>query len=565
MRIFLLILNLIFALSLFSQTRYWIYFKDKGHYQQLPLAVQEQIVDSLLTEKAKERRRIRGNPGFLRNTLFQDLPVEDRYLDSLRTVGFRIHGVSRWFNAASGTARTQQLQRIRTFHFVERIEPVRSWHFRKEEKEPFAPNATFHKISGDSLPYRYGFSELQITFHRIHELHRLGFTGKNVIIAMFDTGFRYSHPALQHLRNRIIGEYDFIQHDSITANQAGDAKSQDSHGTLTLSVIGGFLPDTLIGPAFDAQFILAKTEKVDQEIHLEEDNWTFAAEWAEQLGVDIVSSSLGYSVFDEGEGNYTYRDMDGQSTIVTRAANYLAQHGVLVVNAAGNEGASFWRYITAPADGFFVLAVGAVKSDHELAYFSSRGPTFDGRIKPDVVALGVDVLGAGAQGGYYRANGTSLSTPIVAGIAAQLLQAFPNLTLTDMLNILRKSGDNAEHPDNDRGWGEVDALRAYNLAQNAHSHPPGSFQILPPWPNPVSGKGNVVNFQIVLPDAYPIQLEIYNLLGQQMTRLSIQGQVGTNLFWWNPEQNHSPIASGIYFYRILCGPWETIGKLVILR
>lgn len=562
---FLIFILFILVQSGFSENRVWVFFKDKGHYTNLSPEQKEKVITQLLTPRAVERRQKRGVHAFLKENLSLDLPVEEQYVDSLQKLGFHIHGVSRWFNAVSGYATIEILHRIAGLSFVDHLEPVHQWKFRMEPMET-VHFQSFQRSEEDSLPYRYGFSEQQITFHRIHELHRKGLTGKGVIIAMFDTGFRYTHPALRHLQDQIIGEYDFIQHDSITANQPGDAKHQDSHGTLTLSVIGGFLNDTLIGPAFDARFILAKTEKIDQEIHLEEDNWAFAAEWAEQLGVDIVSSSLGYSVFDAGEGNYSYRDMDGQSTIVTQAANFLAQHGVLVVNSAGNEGSSFWYYITAPADGFYVLAVGAVRSDHELAYFSSHGPTFDGRIKPDVVALGVEVLGAAAGGGYYRASGTSLSCPLTAGIAAQILQAFPDLTLTEILRIMRQSGDNAEHPDNDRGWGEVDALRAYNLAQEKPPQPPAFFQVQPPWPNPYFGMGSIINFQVILPEAHPIILEIYTILGQRVVRIEQSGRVGANLLWWNVKDTHSfPISSGIYLYRITSGPWKQIGKLIISK
>lgn len=557
---------LLFSIRSPASDRVWVFFKDKGAAQHLSLRQQELIANASVSKRALHRRQKRAPQSLNRGTFIQDLPVDTTYMNRIKQLGFQVHGVSRWMNAASGWADETIIRQINELPFVKSVQPVRSWIFNREVQENVSPASLSRPVLGDSAVYHYGASAFQIEFHRIQELHNLGLTGKGVVVGMFDTGFRLDHPALGHLKPNILGEYDFVQHDSVTANQPGDAPGQDSHGTLTLSVIGGFRPDTLIGPAFDARYLLAKTEIIDQEIHLEEDNWAFAAEWAEQMGVDIVSSSLGYSIFDAGQSSYNYRDMDGQSTIITRAANELASRGVLVVNSAGNEGASFWRHITAPADGFYVLAVGALTASGEVASFSSRGPTFDGRTKPDVCALGVQVLGASAYGGYYRASGTSLSCPLTAGIAAQILQANPDLSLVQLLDVLRKSGDNTEFPDNNRGWGKVSALKAYYLAVQKPPVKPTGFRVSPPWPNPYSGKGNIISFEVTLPRDQQIILRIFDTLGRQVDTRNYSGSAGLNLIWWNP--NGIPgghLASGIYFYRIQAGAQKTNGKLVVTR
>lgn len=229
------------------------------------------------------------------------------------------------------------------------------------------------------------------------------------------------------------------------------------------SLIGGFDEGQLIGPAYNAQFVLAKTEDVSSETHVEEDNFAAAMEWMDSIGVDITSSSLGYGPSDQGEDLYTYRDMDGKTTIVTRASELAFSKGILTISSAGNEGNDTWKYITAPADGFNTIAVGAVSSNGSLASFSSVGPTFDGRIKPDIVARGVSCYHARAYADsllYSYGSGTSFSAPIASGIAAQLLSAFPYLTNNQIRAIIIEASDRVNKPDNQYGYGLISSKRA---------------------------------------------------------------------------------------------------------
>ncbi len=239
---------------------------------------------------------------------------------------------------------------------------------------------------------------------------------------------------------------------------------QADHGTYVFSIIGGYKDSVLIGASYGSSFILAKTEDIRSETHVEEDNYAAALEWMENLGVDVTSSSLGYNTFTSGT-SYTYADMNGKTTIVTRAAELAFQRGVVTITAAGNEGNTKWRYIIAPADGFNTMAVGAVNSDNIVAAFSSRGPTYDGRIKPDVVAMGVNVYGASTNGPdlYTYGSGTSSATPIAGGIAGLLLSAFPHLSNVQVRDIFHETSDNSEDPDNDRGYGLLSAAKAISF------------------------------------------------------------------------------------------------------
>ncbi len=546
--------------------RYWVFFRDKGRYEQWDNAARQKYVRENLSARAQQRRLQRGDAAFRKSSVQRDLPLEENYLKILREMNFQIKVKSGWFNAVSGSADAAVLEQISGLPFVQSVERVKGWKFAFSEAAS-SPVVPFGKNPPPAVTgLDYGNSTFQIEFHNIDKLHDAGLSGRGVIVAMFDTGFQLDVPALQHVRQQLIAEYDFIQDDTVTSNQAGDATSQQNHGTLTLSVLGGFLPGKLIGPAYDASFLLAKTEIVDREIHLEEDYWAAAAQWAEARGADVVSSSLGYSEFDPGQINYTYQDMNGETTIITRAANILGQLGVLVVNSAGNEGSSSWHYITAPADGRQVLAVGALNSSNETAAFSSRGPTSDGRIKPDVSALGVNVYGATPKGGYTYASGTSLSCPLTAGICAQILEGHPALNVTQMLAVMRGAGDTAANPDNDRGWGRVDAEQARLLAANIAPNPPEEFRAYPPYPNPSFAGRQGVIFPVDLPEAGRISLEIYTVLGQKLKQIQFSGAALRNPVRWDlTNSQHLPVAAGLYIYRISSETGSETGKIVVLN
>lgn len=445
-KIFLLVL---FFSIVFSQEKqkYWIVFKDKGIYENISLAKGSAFYENLKLSISKRsyERRLKTVKDEGKVFDYHDLPVYDGYIEQIKSLGVRINVVSKWLNSVSAYLDSEQVNKVKSLPFVLEVKPV-----AKSAK-------TFYddlKIENPLVEYNYGNSELQVRFSGVKELHRMNIIGKDVIVGMMDTGFRLTHEALAEVE--VIAEYDFIFNDSTTANEPIDSPSQDFHGTLTLSVLGGKKDGKIYGIAPGAKFVLAKTEDVRSETPVEEDNWVKAIEWMDSLGVDVVSSSVGYLDW------YTYQDMDGNTAKITKAADIAFQKGIVVVNSAGNERNTPWRYIIAPADGRYVIAVGAVDSLGRVASFSSMGPTYDGRIKPDVCALGVSVFGAStsSKNGYVYASGTSLSCPIVAGIAALILSTHPELNSFEVRDAIRNTASRSENPDNDYGWGIVNGLSA---------------------------------------------------------------------------------------------------------
>ena len=458
---FTLIFLLLGAIIISAQTKYFVYFKDKGiskeefaNAEKSPL----KSAENLLAKRAIERRKkVLGNSYIL----YEDLPLSSEYVSSIKSLGAEIIYELRWFNAVSARFPDEIKEKIKSFPFVEKIVSVKGI-----KAKPFVLEKSF--TSETDLPvspsnnYDYGNSFAQYELSGVPLLHDKGINGEGVIIGILDTGFDWKMP--ESIKNRdVIAEYDFVFHDSVTANQEYDHPAQSSHGTGVFSIIGGFANHKLIAPAFGASYILAKTEDIRSETPIEEDNYAAALQWMESLGVDVTTSSLGYNIFDAGYESHAYEDMDGNTTVITKALEYAFQRGVITVTSAGNEGVSSWRHILAPADGFNVITVGAVNNDNILASFSSRGPTADGRIKPEVVTQGVDVyLARVGKDDYSYASGTSMAAPIVAGIAAQVLSFYPHLSNKQMRRILLESSDQAGNPDFNKGYGLLSAVNSLN-------------------------------------------------------------------------------------------------------
>ena len=454
-----------------AQTKYFIYFKDKGVSHSTKLEKTSslyQLAEKELSPKAIERRKAVMGDNYI---TYEDLPLNDGYVDQIKSLGVKIENRLKWFNAVTSYLSEVQLNQIRNLSFVQKVFPVGTFYFvNNESNVPFQPQQT-RSLKKSSYSLDYGASLTQDTLSDIPTVHDLGITGAGVTIGLLDTGFRWkTHPAFNQIK--ILKEYDFVQHDSVTANQAGDSGDQDSHGTSVLSIIGGFAPGYLIGPAFNASYILAKTEYVPTETHVEEDNYAAALEWMEGLGVDITSSSLGYSEFDPGQTSYTYADMNGETTIVAKAANLAFERGVTTFSAAGNEGNNAWHYVVSPGDAPNMITVGAVGKNNLLASFSSRGPTSDGRIKPEVCAMGIsDVSAWAGTTSYSTGSGTSFATPIAAGVGALLKSVYPYLTNRQIRKTFMECGDRVSSPDNNYGYGLISAARVVafpNLSSNSN-------------------------------------------------------------------------------------------------
>jgi len=518
----------------------WVFFKDKGGDLNDKMAIAEQN----LLPKARERRirHFNSESGLVD---FHDLPVSRIYREKLRELSQKIRQKSRWLNAVSVEVTQDNLQKISTLPFVLQLDLV---FIQDEPISVIESSASMTPDLTENIQnLNYGESLEQNQQINVIPLHNMGYDGSGVLIAMLDAGFNnLEHQALKHLN--ILATWDFVNGDSIVWDEPGQMGT-GNHGTWTLSTLAGYKDGFLIGPAYGADFLLAKTENTDWERHVEEDAWIAGAEWADSLGADIISSSLGYlNGFTNGDTNYTWQDMDGNTTIVTRGADMAASRGILVVNSAGNEGSPFLpveNTLIAPADGDSVLAIGSVRNDGIRSSFSSMGPTVDGRIKPDVMARGSQTFCASVFDtiSYSRLNGTSLSCPLVAGAAALVLQANPNFTNMDIIHALRNTASQANNPNNQYGWGIIDAFQAASPITAVTMSKPefiGTLRLHGNYPNPFNPT-TTITFDV--PHAGYLKLSVYNIVGEQVAEL-IQGwsESGTYTVSWNASQ----LSSGMY-------------------
>lgn len=422
-----------------ENSRYWIYFKDKPSFSDSGVLYSPYVT---LTDRAVQRRLLRTSSLNFDQT---DVPVSPLYISVLENLGIKIHQKSRWLNAVSAYLNDIPIQDLTNLPFVKKVEPVRIMNAQQSKN---SVPIILPKVTQED----YGSSWNQNQMIGIPFAHQLGHHGEGVLIALFDTGFILEHDALKN--TKVKATWDFVNNDENVANENGDVANQHNHGTEVLGVIAGYLPGQLIGPAYASEYLLAKTDDLTSESHVEEDNWVAAAEWAEGLGADIISTSLVYD-YDLG---YTYEDMDGNTTIVTRAADLAVKKGVSVFSSAGNEGDTAWRYIVAPADGDSVIAIGGVRADGSRHAASSVGPTSDGRIKPDLMAQaqGVYTVNANSINGYTGLSGTSYSCPLGAGAGAILLSVYPSLTPMALRDTLIQNATRFEDPDTLYGYGLID-------------------------------------------------------------------------------------------------------------
>lgn len=397
-----------------------------------------------------------------------DLPVVEKYVDSIRLAGsVTILGRLRWMNAVViQTNDAAALNKINTFPFVRKRDSVayRKVNARLISNKSYnitpysSTNQRLQQPFADSL--NYGNTATQIKIHNGEFLHNIGARGQNMQIAFLDGGyFGYlSNPFFDSVRiqNRILATRDFVLNEA-------SVNEDDAHGMACFSIVAGNIPGSYIGSAPYASFYLLRTEDVGSEQLLEEYNWGSGAEYADSSGVDVISSSVGYSTFDEPAYNHSYADMNGNTTIVSRYADLAAKKGMLVVNSAGNEGNKAWKYIVAPADADSVLSVGAVNSTGIIAGFSSFGPTSDGQIKPDVVSVGQGTFLSTSGGTVGTSSGTSFSGPNMAGLATCLWQLFPEFNSYKIIETLRKSADRYTAPHEQYGYGLPDMKKATGI------------------------------------------------------------------------------------------------------
>jgi Subtilase family/FlgD Ig-like domain len=477
----------------------WVHFADKGIFDEGAFRAALDRSARQILDPAR-RRRAKETGGRLVPDYY-DLPVVTSYVDAVARTGARVRHVSKWLNAMTVEADESEARAIAGLPYVRLVTPAR----RSRRIEPVStaplppgssPQGTAPQGGGPQgagpvppgaewasptlpKPTAYGASTTPLTGINAIAAHDSGWSAATVVVAMFDTGFDKNHQALSSLLR--VAERDFVFGDSETANQAQDVTGQWDHGTGTWSVLGGYYPANLVGPAYNARFLLAKTEDIRSEAPVEEDNWVAAAEWADSLGAEVISSSLAYFDFDGTANDYTYSDLDGYTTVIARGAILAARRGIVLANAMGNTGpgtGTLWS----PADTESILACGAVDSGDFIAGFSSRGPTADGRTKPEVVAQGVSTpwAVAGTVNTVGTASGTSLSTPLVGGAVALVREAHPEWTVVQVRQALMTTADKAATPDNNYGWGRINVVSAIYNSTLGGPVAPKPFNLLVP-------------------------------------------------------------------------------------
>ncbi len=451
-RTILLTLTILYILPLLGQSSFWVSFVDKGDSVEYYLTHPQYY----LSTAALERRALQGI-----NIDYSDIPINSCYLTELSKYVEVILAKSKWFNSVVVQVPAEVIPTIKRLPFVLSVKPLVNRSLIQVNDQ--ADLSSIHDLNESSMDSVYGMAYDQIRMIKLDELHKVGFTGKGVRIAVLDGGFKEADnlAAFDSLRGqgRILGMFDFVRNTEDIFTK--DVTS--SHGARVLSTLAGQLPGMYVGSAPDAQYALAITERPRSERRQEEYNWVEAVEWADSIGVDIIHSSLSYNTFDNPDENYRWSDMDGQHALTTIAADKAVSKGIIVTTGAGNEGNKAWKRITAPCDGDSVLCVGAIDRDGNRAPFSSIGPSADGQVKPDVVAMGQEAAVVGPDGTIIKGNGTSYSSPLIAGLAACLIQAHPTKTAMDIIQAIRLSGHIAFSPDSLLGYGIPSSTKADSL------------------------------------------------------------------------------------------------------
>jgi serine protease AprX len=532
--IFILI-NL-FPVEGFAQTapgKYWVQFTDKAN---TPYQISNP--EQFLSQRAIERR-LNQNISIQSN----DLPVDPAYLSNLTAYGIEILTISKWLNAVTIQTDTATLNLIKTLPFVNQTYKVAQ--LQRNHIPPFSLHDLHpmkNRIPSNTL-MDYGFGENQISMLNGHILHNSGYQGQGMHIAVIDAGF-FSVDTLDAfdslwINNQILGYRDFVSND-------GNVFEDYPHGMQVLSILAANLPGRLVGTAPKASYWLLRTEDAYSEYLIEEDNWIAGAEFADSAGVDIITTSLGYSVFMDPNQSHEYSDLDGNTTRITIASDLAASKGILLLNSAGNEGNGSWKHIIAPADADSVLAIGATDEFGVFAPFSSHGPSADGRTKPNVSAQGYGTAVVASNGEVTAGSGTSFSCPVVSGLAACLWQANPTHTAMQIFRAIEKSGNQYLNPDSLLGYG-IPNFAVANLLLRTPSYPTSdlSSKIISIMPNPFKDEFKV---DLLLEDAKSVKAELIGLNGQVMMSTYSKPMLAS---FQSIQFNHlNHLSSGLYILRI---------------
>lgn len=518
----------------FSQEDAWVFFTNKpnaSYFLANPL--------EMLSQRALDRRSAQNIP--LDNL---DVPVHQPYINQVvGNNGITVLAKSKWLNAIHVRGTQANIEALDTISFVAQV------YFANTSLNSLS-SGKFQQVQAEvknldtQVTFQYGNSANQVNIMNGHLLHQNNYTGTGKIIAVLDNGFVGVNTTIPFQRlftnNLILGGYNFVsQNDQIYTG--------GSHGTMVLSTMGGYVENELIGSAPDSKYYLFVTESTTYENPLEESLWVEAAEMADSLGVDIINTSLGYSIFDNPAYNYSYAAMNGTTTFIARGAAIAFSRGMICVTSAGNSGNNSWQYITTPADAINTLTVGAVNASGVYASFSSIGPSADNRIKPDVVAQGVGTTVATASGSIGVANGTSFSSPITAGLVACLWQSLPNLTNAEILQLVKQSASIYAMPTAQLGYGIPNFHNAF-LAGQLLSNPVFVTAAFSVYPNPFEDQ-----LTIELESHSIGQLKMYTTTGQLILQKEIHS---------NQSISVSHLQSGLYFYTFQSEILMKSGKII---
>ncbi|OFX59455.1 MAG: hypothetical protein A2W84_08815 [Bacteroidetes bacterium GWC2_40_13] len=483
----------------------------------------------------------------------EDFPVNKSYADSICKFDAVLHVTSRWLNSAvfltNNASFPDQLVQV---SFVKKVSAV----YLGASLKSSNLTSKWHEESSIEVPVTidYGASENQLTMCNIQMLHNQGYMGDGIQMAVLDGGFyradEFTAFESMFQNNRLLGTFDFVENDA-------SVFEDHQHGMNVLSIIASNLPGQLVGSAPEASFWLLRSENVYSEYRIEEENFIAAAEFADSAGVDIITASLGYSVFDDDAMSYSYQDMDGKTTRVTQGAEKAFSKGIFMVNSAGNEGDNPWQHITAPSDGEHVLCVGAVDSMGNLAGFSSLGPSADGRTKPDVVGQGVQTSLVLPTGEIGQGSGTSFSGPLIAGMVACLWQALPGYSNQELLGLIRQTSSNYLTPDDYYGYGVPDFAKALSKAQNLHVDDYSKDQLLTVFPNPF--------YDYLELDAYFVEKQtlIVNLLDVKGSVVYSESWNCNNTAFKHLElKNLAGLERGVYILEVISNQTISSRKIV---
>lgn len=493
-----------FAIAQTTSVKYWVEFKDKNGS-----SFSLKAPDAYLSQKALDRRS-------KQNILISisDLPVSPTYVNEIKTMDITIVNQSKWLNAILvSCSDSNKISSIRALPYVKSVRKMEgslsAKAISKFESESDIRAVASEKYTNPSLAsgFNYGASFKQANQIGADCLHNLGYHGQGMTIAVLDAGFFDVNilPVFDSLRlnNQLLGTRDFISGDTMVYEDF-------PHGMNVLSCMVGNLPGKIVGTAPKAKYWLLRTEDANSESISEEITWLVGAEFADSVGADIINSSLGYNYFDNSADNHTYSDLDGNTTIITKAADLAASKGIMVVSSAGNFGGPPWYKISAPADADSILSVGAVDSAGFIASLSSRGPSFDGRVKPNTVARGLQAVIAGNSGDITTSSGTSFSSPITAGAVACLWQANPSITNMELLSAIHQSSNQFSNPDSIKGYG-IPNFCVANTILTGIEKPELNSDRLNVHPNPFNDNFNITFYSIKKQTVF---IELYDISGR---------------------------------------------------